>query len=242
MGNEYSQNGEDQILEDIISRLNLEVKNMFVVDIGAYDGYQYSNVIKLIEQGCSGLLIEPCEYGGGCEPKFSELKNLPDKFENVCVKKAAVVPEEFTDVIVEDLQSDILECEKRCTETTDITYTCNINEILEQSNVPEDFDILNIDTDRFDHEIWNNLEGYRPKIVIMETNSNLTGYVPPIEELQNGSWFTSADLDKVSEHTNMYGILSGTWSKDSSRWLATKKGYVEMAYTGNIIYVRGDLL
>ena len=234
----YSQNNEDSIIESLLNKCNMNIEEMFVVDVGAYDGYEYSNIIKLIEQGSAGLLIEPCEYGGECEGKFSTLKTLSEKFNKVSVKKAAVIPKELSQELVDYVCDDILKMEHRCDSSiNDRVEVYDINEILNEFNVPYDFDILNIDTDRFDHEIWNNLESYRPKIVIIETNSNISGQVPSIETLEDGTHFNSANKNKIPD---MYGSDSGTWSRESSNWLAEKKGYVEVAYTGNVIYLRKE--
>jgi hypothetical protein len=46
-----------------------------------------------------------------------------------------------------------------------------LNDILNQSNVPNNFDILSLDLDGCDYWIWRNLY-FKPKLVIAEYNSN----------------------------------------------------------------------
>jgi hypothetical protein len=52
----YSQNGEEEILADIIDRIGIQ--NGFFVEVGAMDGITGSNTRALAEKGWSGLMIE----------------------------------------------------------------------------------------------------------------------------------------------------------------------------------------
>ena len=70
--NYYSQNGEDGILEKLLSELNIE--RGFLVEFGAWDGKHWSNTYNLINKKWTGCLIE------GDPQKFELLcKNIPDK-------------------------------------------------------------------------------------------------------------------------------------------------------------------
>jgi len=61
LSNKYSQNGEDGIIDFLITQLlNPAIEN-FVVDIGAWDGEYLSNTKHQIDQGSAGLLIEADE-------------------------------------------------------------------------------------------------------------------------------------------------------------------------------------
>ena len=51
----------------------------------------------------------------------------------------------------------------------------SLDNILRSKKIPIDFDILSIDIDSFDLEIWESLRNYSPKIVIIEINS---GFLP----------------------------------------------------------------
>lgn len=59
--NVYSQRGEDGILQEILSRLNIE--NGFFVEFGAWDGIWFSNSRNLFEKGWSGVFIEADKRG-----------------------------------------------------------------------------------------------------------------------------------------------------------------------------------
>ena len=89
------------------------------------------------------------------------------------------------------------------------------NHMIKQILTELFYDILNIDTDKFDHEIWSEYTG-NPKIVIIEINSSINP-----ESNEKGS-----DVSSFSYSLN----------------LARKKGYSLVCHTGNMIYVRDDLL
>ena len=48
----------------------------------------------------------------------------------------------------------------------------NINELLKIAQTPKDLDILSIDIDSYDYWVWKAVEGYSPKIVIIEYNAS----------------------------------------------------------------------
>ena len=210
--NIYSQNGEDGIIQKLIEELEFKVKDMWVVDVGAYDGISYSNVRALIEQHCNAVMVEPCTVGGVGEPKYKELKKLPTLFPKV------ITLNHFTKIKNKRLTEQGIEActniHKKYSEefAPDIKY---LDESLDSvKGFPFDYDILNIDIDSYDHGVW--LEHTRtPKIVIIEINSSL----PPS---------TSGDQNNISFADS---IVFGT-----------HKGYSCVCHTGNMIFVRNDLL
>ena len=52
----YSQNREEEI---IVGLLNAESKVGHFLDVGAYDGKTFSNTLRLVELGWSGVCVEP---------------------------------------------------------------------------------------------------------------------------------------------------------------------------------------
>jgi hypothetical protein len=91
--------------------------------------------------------------------------------------------------------------------------------ILGETDIPKDFEVLSIDIDSYDLAIWANMLDYTPKVVIIEINSHIS---PGILE-----W----------HHTQGRGN-----SFSSTLRVGTKKGYTLICHTGNMIFVRNDLV
>ena len=224
-GNKYSQNGEDGVLSVLISELEIDTRTAWVVDVGAWDGVEYSNVRTLIDEGCNAVMIEPMLVGGLCEKKYEELKELPNTFPNVHTFNAAVVPSYFNKEKRNGIRSWFKSMEESCNRyRDDDVEMCLLDDILRRTDIPKDYDILNIDTDYCDHEIWPEHKEYKPKIVIIEIDSS----IPP-EIVSN----------KTPQDSSEEGPLA---SFGYSLNVASSMGYSLVCHTGNIIYVRDDLL
>lgn len=109
----------------------------------------------------------------------------------------------------------------------------NINETFKQYNIPDEFDVLSIDTDYNDLWLWKALsDSYKPSIVVIEYNC---AFPPPISVTVpydlNSRWDMS---------TNFMGASLSALNK-----VGAKKGY-ELVYCDNIginaFFVRKDLL
>jgi len=94
-----------------------------------------------------------------------------------------------------------------------------LDRLLAQTRIPKDFELLSIDIDSYDLDVWESLHNYSPKIVVIEINSS----VPP-----GIVWRHSA---KTPENT-----FSATQN------VAVQKSYTLVCHTGNCIYVRNDLV
>lgn len=94
----------------------------------------------------------------------------------------------------------------------------SLNVIFDLFEVPEEFELLSIDVDSDDYAIWQSLERYKPKVVIIEGNSS----------------FGATQLH-VSNDPNV------GCSAASIVELARTKGYSLVAHCGNCIFVRDDL-
>lgn len=95
----------------------------------------------------------------------------------------------------------------------------NINTIFDSFNVPNDFDLLSIDTDSNDYAIWEALtDKYKPKVVIIEANSSYGANTIHIS-------------NEVNEGSSAAAIVA----------LGKSKNYELVAHCGNCIFVRADL-
>jgi len=95
----------------------------------------------------------------------------------------------------------------------------SLDSILAKTKIPLNFDILSIDIDSNDLDIWESLNNYYPKIVVIEINSSiLPGIISRHSQKTSGSSF-SATLN-----------------------VAITKGYSLVCHTGNLIFVKNELL
>jgi len=98
--------------------------------------------------------------------------------------------------------------------------TNTLDKLLGQTPIPTDFDVLSIDIDSYDYQVWESLKLYRPKMVIIEINSS----VPPNQK------------DYIHEP----GRCDGSGFR-STYELGLRKGYTFVLHTGNMFFIRNDL-
>lgn len=95
----------------------------------------------------------------------------------------------------------------------------SLDNLLNTTPIPREFDLLSIDIDGNDYHIWKTVRKYRPKVVIIEFNPTIP---PDIEFVQ------PADFS-VNQGTSLLSLFK----------LAKKKGYELVACTeANGIFVR----
>jgi hypothetical protein len=97
----------------------------------------------------------------------------------------------------------------------------SLDKILEKNNFPIDYDLLSIDIDSNDLEIWESATKYKPKIVIIEINSSL---LPDVRQRHNA---------KIGLEGNSF---------QSTLDVAKRKGYSPIVHTGNLILLRNELI
>jgi len=95
-----------------------------------------------------------------------------------------------------------------------------LDNLLTSTPLPQDFDLLSIDVDSFDYQIWKSFKQYKPKLVIIEINSSVDPNNPD-----------HIHQPEVYELTGFRPMLN----------LAKDKGYRFVLHTGNMIFVREDL-
>ena len=95
----------------------------------------------------------------------------------------------------------------------------NLNNLLSGTKMPEDFDLLSIDIDSFDLAVWQCFVG-KPKVVIIEINSSIE---PGILQWHDG-------------------IFCQGNSFSSTIKVAEDKDYKLVCHTGNLIFLREDLV
>ena len=98
-----------------------------------------------------------------------------------------------------------------------------LDEILKQTIIPNDFDLLCIDIDGNDYNIWESLEGYKPKIVIIEYNPSI-----PL-----GVNFIQSDNPAINQRSSITSFID----------LAEELGYELASITlTNLIFIRNEIM
>ena len=186
--NNYSQNGEDGVLEVIFQKIAKTLpKEKWCVEFGAWDGKYLSNTFNLVQQGWKAVYIE------GDPEKYQDLLEISKKWKDMYPLHAYVGYKK------EDQNK--------------------LDNLLKNTAIPNDYELLSIDIDSFDLDVWEAYSGM-PKVVVIEIDSNLK---PGIY--------------------NRYNIGSKNGNSFSSTILvAKKKGYELVCHTGNLIFIRKDLI
>lgn len=158
-----------------------------------------------------------CEFGAWDGVYLSNTFNLIQKgFKSVLIEGD---PEKFKDL--EKLVEQYPTITPICAWVDHVQDSPNLlDKLLQRTDIPIDFDVLSIDIDSFDYQVWESLQVYKPKIVIIEINS-----VIPFSDLN---------------HIHTPGVYEGTGSGPTFN-LAKKKGYRFLTWTGNMIFIREDL-
>ena len=97
-----------------------------------------------------------------------------------------------------------------------------LDQILEGTDIPLDFDLLSIDIDGNDYHVWESVAKYVPKVVVIEFNPSIPDHIEYVQK-----------ADPSINHGN---------SALSLVKLANKKGYELVAVTElNVIFVKSEL-
>jgi hypothetical protein len=189
--NKWSQNGEDGILQHMLKQL--EIHSGWVCEFGASDGRWNSNTYHLMETfpgDWNAVYIEADDV------KYKELLKLAASHSPHMIPIHAKVSPFLMD-------------------------KNSLDKILSKhTTIPKDFDILSIDIDSCDYQVWKSLTNYNPKIVIIEIHSG----VHPCND----------------QYIHEEGKQTGTSYLPMVR-LGISKGYRLVCHTGNLIWLRHDL-
>lgn len=104
----------------------------------------------------------------------------------------------------------------------------SLDNILSNTNIPSVFDLIVIDVDSYDYQIWEALTKYLPIIVVIEINET---YGPTLDRVYNEK------IDKI--------VNGAYWTKGSSikaiNKLAQRKGYALLTFTrNNAIFIKAE--
>ena len=98
-----------------------------------------------------------------------------------------------------------------------------LDNLLANTFLEKDFDLLSIDVDGIDYHIWKSLIEYKPKFVIIEVNSNFRPNNIIIQSKTNPDNITGSSFGAVCQ-------------------LGIEKGYYPIIHFGNVFLGRKDIL
>lgn len=96
----------------------------------------------------------------------------------------------------------------------------SLDGVLGETPIPADFGVLSVDIDGSDFQVWQGLTGYHPQVVVIEIESSLRPGARQVHG-EDGATMTS---------------FTPMWE------LGREKGYSLACHTGNMIFVRDDLV
>lgn len=190
--NVTSQDGEDGIIEKIFEVMR--PANRWCMEIGAYDGKLLSNTWNLIvHHGWEGVLIEG--------------RNL------------------LYEQLARRYSPDNREAEGRCAARVKLVHQYaafdghrSLDAILSKAGAPPDLDFASIDIDSNDWHLWDTLQRYRPRVLLIEFNATIP----------NDVYFVQQRDVNVTHGCSLLALVE----------LGKRKGYELVATTvGNAFFV-----
>ncbi len=176
---EYSQNGEDGIVEAIFRKIG--TTNKYFVEFGVEDGMECNSRYLALHKGWKGLLMDGAEHPGT------------------------------------DVKSEFITAE-------------NIQALFKKYNVPETPDLLSIDIDGNDYWVWQAINHYKPRVVIIEYNSHI---LP--EETKTIPYNPRFHWDGTDYYGASLGVLDLLGQRKGYTLICTDRNGV------NAFFVRADL-
>ena len=189
-----------------------------------YRRYRKNKYSQNGEDGIIGELLKRLDIKDGwvCEFGAWDGKHLSNTF--------LLIESGFRGVFIEGDPQKFKDLEKTVTQFSQIipinSYVDyndsenSLDNLLNRTEIPKDFDVLSIDIDSYDYQVWKRLKNYNTKIVIVEINSSI---------------HTTNTL-----HIHEEGKYQGTGFRPMFD-LGYEKGYKFVLHTGNMIFVREDL-
>lgn len=92
----------------------------------------------------------------------------------------------------------------------------SLDSLLAETPIPQDFDLLSIDIDSYDYQVWQSFVRYRPKLVVVEIDSSMK---PGERSVYDGHRTTS-----------FTAMLE----------LGQSKGYTAICHTGNMFFAANE--
>lgn len=167
----------------------LELTDIWCCEFGAWDGIHLSNTFYLVQTKNAKVIMIE-----GDKEKFFNLLETQSKYP--------------TQIVALNYFVDHKQNSQNL-----------LDSILANTEIPNDFDILSIDIDSYDLDVWESLKNYFPKLVIIEINN----------EIEPGIFQRHSDVNWLNSFTSTVEV-------------AKEKGYTLICHLFNLFFIRNDLL
>jgi len=180
----YSQHGEDLLVEKI---LGCKVNSF--IDIGANDGVLFSNTFKFAKYGAAGLCIEP-------SPRSFKKLRLNHLFHSkiACLNYAISNRDGKIYFIEDGYEETLSRVSNSSEEGSKEIQCCTFNTVLNKYPNFKDIDLLSVDVEGHEYEVFSSLlkNSLKIKLIIIESDKS------KLEKLTNLPFLS--DYHKI--HTN----------------------------------------
>lgn len=200
-------------------------RNGFFVEIGAYDGENFSNTSGLADAGWHGIYVEPV-------PNFAELcRRRHSRNKHVRIVTAAVSDYlGFGDIFLGETLTTLSSAQVRDYQNIDWAAGLHsgqsmkvgiitLDYLLRSHSVKKNFDVLVVDVEGAEHEVFSKfcLSNWRPKIVIVELedfhpdfacNDRIVGAASSIRHKLKSHGYTTAFRDHINSIFIRRDVLS----------------------------------
>jgi hypothetical protein len=165
-----------------------------------------------------------CEFGASDGMSYCNTRKLREEgWEGVLIEGDPEYLERLRENLKEykniEILNEFISCEQGST----------LDEILSRTKLKADFDFISIDIDGNDIWVWESMEKYSPKVVMVEYNPNYDS---------NSSLSIKYDKDHRHQLDSYYSATAGAYKK-----LADKKGYKLVGFTDglNLVFCKNEL-
>lgn len=200
-GNYYPQVRSCQIqnLDTLLCLFLGKKPDGYFVEVGAYDGFSFSNTWGLAERGWSGLLIEPCpDFAKLCAKNHASHSRV--RTVNVACSDGSSATIELSmagalttgNAEVFDEYAHVPWAQGSLSETKLVVSAMKLDEVLHRENVSSNFDLLVVDVEGMEASVFAgfSVSLWRPQMIIVE----LADVHPDLTAVRTNAFAVGKDL------------------------------------------------